>query len=55
MSSPDDVYEGWPIEVEALDKSKPEPNIIAFPQRLKQRVSTTNLKKFRIPAAAAII
>ncbi|MHC4635303.1 MAG: hypothetical protein ACYSYU_08890, partial [Planctomycetota bacterium] len=25
VSSPDDVYEGWPIEVEALDKSKPEP------------------------------
>ncbi|MHC4115560.1 MAG: hypothetical protein ACYSSL_09630 [Planctomycetota bacterium] len=55
VSSPDDAYEGWPIEVEVLDKSKPEPNIIAFPQRLKQRVSTTNLKKFRIPAAAATI
>jgi hypothetical protein len=55
VSSPDDAYEGWPIEVEVLDKSKPEPNIIAFPQRLKQRVSTTRLKKFRIPAAAAII
>lgn len=55
VSSPDDVYKGWPIEVEVLDKSESEPNIIAFPQRLKQRASTTNLRRFRIPAAAAII
>ncbi len=55
VSSPDNVYQDWPIEVEVLDKSKPEPGIIAFPQRLKQRVLAINLRRFRIPAAAAII
>lgn len=55
VSSPDDMYEDWPIEVEVLDKSKPEPDVIAFPQRLKQKVSAMNLRQFRIPAAAAII
>ena len=55
VSRPDDVYEDWPIEVEVLDKSRLEPNIVAFPQRLKQKVSAMNLKQFRVPAAAAII
>ena len=36
-SSPDNVYEDWPIEVEVLDKFKPEPDVTAFPQRLKQK------------------
>lgn len=55
VSSPDDVYQDWPIEVEVLDKSKPEPGIITLPQRLKQRVLAINLRRFRIPVVAAII
>jgi hypothetical protein len=50
-----DPYTGWPIRVQVLDKSRPEPDIIAFPQGLKQKVSAINLRRFRIPAAAAII
>lgn len=55
VSSPNDVYLDWPIEVEVLDKSKPEPETIAFPQRPGQKVSAMNLRKFRMPAAAIIL
>ena len=50
-----DMYADWPIRVQVLDKSRPEPEIITFPQRLGQTVSAMNLRRFRIPAAAAII
>lgn len=54
-SDVNDLYADWPIEVQVLDKSRPEPDIVDFPQRLRQRVSAMNLRRFRIPAAAAII
>jgi hypothetical protein len=54
-NSPNDVYMDWPIEIKVLDKSKLEPDIITFPQKIKQRSLATTLRKFRIPAVAAII
>ena len=55
LSDVDDLYADWPIEVEVLDKPSPEPNVVAFPHRLKQTVSAMNLRRFQIPVAAAII
>ena len=51
----DDLYADWPIRVQVLDKSGPEPDIITFPQRVKKRLSAVNLARLRIPAVAAII
>jgi outer membrane lipoprotein-sorting protein len=56
---PNDLYADWPINVQVLDKSKPEPVAstapVRLPRRLKQRVSTMNLKQFIKPVAAAAI
>ncbi len=52
---PSDLYADWPINVQVFDKSEPEPDVIAVPHKLKQRFSAMNLRRFRIPAAAAII
>lgn len=57
VSSPDDVYQDWPIEVQVFDKSKRKPVVSTdfggSPRRLKQRVSVVNLKQFIRPAVAA--
>jgi len=60
FSDINDLYANWPIKVHVFDKSKPVPLVpnepVAFPQRLKQKVSALNLKQFiKLAAAAAII
>ncbi len=59
FSDINDLYADWPIKVQVLDKSNPVPLVpnepVAFPQRLKQKVSALNLKQFIKPVAAAAI
>lgn len=59
FSDVDELYADWPINVQVLDKSKTAPQVpkepVAFPQRLKQKVSTLNLKQFIKPVATAAI
>ena len=56
ISDGDNLYADWPIEVQVLNKSRPAPDILAFPRRLKQRVSAINIKQFiKLAAVAAAI
>ncbi|MBA7664157.1 hypothetical protein ES703_72212 [subsurface metagenome] len=54
---PTDLYADWPIDVQALDKSKIEPKTssaaVLSPRLLKQRVLALNLKRYIKPAAVA--
>ncbi|MDH4240658.1 MAG: hypothetical protein OEW48_13950 [Phycisphaerae bacterium] len=55
-SNVDEPYADRPINVQQLNKSRPVPDIIVFPQRLKQRLSTINMKQFiKLAAVAALI
>jgi hypothetical protein len=42
-----------PVRVEVLDKSEHEPDVIGFPQKLKQKKTPVSLRRFRFPAVAA--
>lgn len=55
ISDVDNLYADWPIKVQVLNKSRPAPDIIAFPRRLRQRVSALKLKQFIKPVAAAAV
>ena len=55
-SDVDESYADRPIKVQLLNKSRPVPDIIPLPQRLKQRLSTINMKHFiKLAAVAALI
>ena len=52
----DESYADRPIKVQVLNKSRPVPDIIPFPQRLKQKLLTINMKQFiKLGAVAALI
>jgi len=59
VSSPDDVYEDWPIEVKVFDKSSETETIeagdsgVAVSRKPKRRLSTLNVRPFIKPAAVA--
>lgn len=56
-----ELYNQWGINVEIISEPEYEPEtaisakIIAFPQRIRQKVSAMNIRTFRIPAVAAVI
>jgi hypothetical protein len=55
-SDVDESYADRSIKGQVLSKSRPVPDIIPFPQRLKQRLSTININQFiKLAAVAALI